>query len=160
MDYNEFYEYIINLLDKTKYAVLATSSKDNIVSASYMSIVSNGLIVYCQSDSHFEKVKNILENPNVALTIGNAYFKGNAHIVGKPTDNEYFVNKLKEKDFRTYENYSDLENQVLIEIKLTEGRIWGMFQDGEKDKCEEILISDFEPKVLKRIKCNNLKGGY
>jgi len=117
---------IEELLEKTKYVVLATSNKDGVVSASQMCLVNDGLKVYFQTDINFEKVKNIKDNPNVAINVGAFYFKGIANIKGHPTNNPVFIEKIKEKHPRTYKEYTNLKNEVLIEVELSECRIWGL----------------------------------
>ena len=163
MEYNELLENIKNLLSKTDYVVLATASKDGIVSASQMCVVACDTTLFFQTDSSFEKARNIKENPNVAITINNVYFKGKASIIGYAKDNEYFVNKMKEKHYKTYENYTNLNDQILIKVELSECRIWGIWNNIDNyrsEKEEAIKVLDFKNKQLTKIKCNNLKGGY
>lgn len=165
MEFEILLQKIIKLLSKTNYVVLATASKDGIVTASKMCVISNGTTLYFQTDSNFEKARNIIDNPNVAITIENIYFKGQATIVGHPSKNHFFVEKMKQRHYQTYENYTHLPNQVLIEVKLTECRIWGIWQnENENDhnivKEESIKILNLKKKQLTKIKCDNLKGGY
>ncbi len=165
MEYELLLEKIIKLLSKTNYVVLATASKDGVVTASKMCMIANVTTLYFQTDSNFEKARNIMENPNVAITIENIYFKGQATIIGHPSENKFFVEKMKEKHYQTYENYTDLPNQILIEVKLTECRIWGIWQNNGigEDKIhreESIKVLNLKNKQLTKIKCDNLKGGY
>ena len=148
-------EQIKQLLGKTCYAILSTANKKGVVSASSMAFVAEGPNVYFQTDRSYEKYQNILENRNVAITINNTYFKGEAEVLGSPLDNDKFVELMKQKHLQTFENYSSLPNQVLIVVKLTEGRIWGIV-----DKEEQILVLDFVNNSLRKIKCENLKGGF
>ncbi len=94
MEYEELIERIIKLFETTKYAVLATSNKDGVVTASQMCLVNDGLTLYFQTDKSFEKIKNIKENPNVAINMGAFYFKGIANMVGHPSTNMAFINKI------------------------------------------------------------------
>ena len=71
MEYDLLLEKIINLLSRVNYVVLATASKDGIVTASKMCVISDGTTLYFQTDYNFEKTRNIMENPNVAITIEN-----------------------------------------------------------------------------------------
>ena len=48
---------IENLLKNTKFATVATSSKNGIVSTAQMCIVNKGLTVYFQTDKTFEKIE-------------------------------------------------------------------------------------------------------
>jgi general stress protein 26 len=117
---------IVNRLENTKFAVLATADKYGNVSASQVCIVNEGLNVYIQTDRNFEKIKNIEQNKKVALNIGSMYFKGVAKILDHPTQNKKFIEKIKEKHPRTYKSYTNLPNEVLIRIKLTECKIWNV----------------------------------
>lgn len=165
MQYELLLKKITKLLSKTNYVVLATASKDGVVTASKMCVIADGTILYFQTDSNFEKARNIMENPNVAITTQNIYFKGQATIIGHPSENQFFVEKMKERHYQTYENYTDLPNQILIEVILTECRIWGIWQNNEIGddrvvKEESIKVLNLKNKQLTKIKCDNLKGGY
>ena len=96
MEYELLLEKMVKLLSKTNYVVLATASKDGVVTASKMCVIADGTTLYFQTDSYFEKARNIMENPNVAITIENIYFKGQATIIGHPSENQFFVEKMKE----------------------------------------------------------------
>jgi len=154
-EYEEVLEPIKKLLDVSKYVVLSTADKKGVVSASTMCMVADGLKVYFQTDKSFEKTKNIRENQNVAITIGNTYFKGKAKVVGRPLGNKKFVELMKQKHFETFENYSLLPNQVLILVKLTEVKTWKI-----SDGVELITKLDFRGHSVSKIKCDNLKGGF
>lgn len=159
MEYQELINKILRLLENTKYVILATANKKGIVSASKMCIVNNGLKIYIQTDNRFEKTQNIKENENVAINIEAVYFKGIAKILGHPNKNKMFVEKMKEKHIETYENYTNLPNQILIEIELTECRIWKFeFIDGKKE--EIIKIVNLKDKTINNIICDKLKEGY
>lgn len=158
MDYNYLIERIEKFLSLNKNAVLATANKDGVVTASMMCMVSLGSKVYFQTCKSFEKVKNIKENPNVAITVNHVYFKGKARIIGHPTSNPTFIELLKERHPSTYRDYTNLDNQVLIEVDLTECRIWGFWpstQD-ENKKEEAIKVLNLTNKSVNSIKCDNL----
>jgi general stress protein 26 len=154
-DYEKTATLMKSLLKSSEYAVLSTASGSGVVSASTMCMVSDGLDVYFQTDKNYEKAKNIAENSNVAITLYTAYFKGRAEIIGRPSDNEKFIDILKKKNFRTYENYSLLPSQVLIKVKLSEGRIWKI-ADGK----EVVTVVNFADQTVRKILCKNSKGGY
>lgn len=163
MEYDVLLQKITNFLSKVNYVVLATSSKDGVVTASKMCVITDGTTLYFQTDINFEKSRNIMENSNVAITIENIYFKGQASIIGRASENEFFVNKMKEKHYQTYENYTNLPNQILIKVELTECRIWGIWNDLNNcntNKEESIKVLNLKKKELTKIKCDNLEGGY
>lgn len=159
MEYEKLIKNILILLENTKYVVLATANKKGIVSASKMCIVNEGLTIYLQTDNRFEKVQNIKENKNVAINIDSVYFKGKAKKIGHPSENQIFVKKMKEKHIETYENYTNLPNQVLIEIQLTECRMWRFEMiDGTRE--EIIKIINLKNNTVENIICDKLKDGY
>lgn len=159
MEYEKLINNILILLENTKYVVLATANKKGIVSASKMCIVNEGLTIYLQTDNRFEKVQNIKENKNVAINIDSVYFKGKAKIIGHPGENQIFVKKMKVKHIETYENYTNLPNQVLIEIQLTECRMWRFEMiDGTRE--EIIKIINLKNNTVENIICDKLKEGY
>lgn len=162
MEYDLLLEKITNLLSRVNYVVLATASKDGIVTASKMCVITDGTTLYFQTDSNFEKARNIMENPNVAVTTENVYFKGYADIIGHPSKNTFFVDQMKERHLQTYENYTNLPNQILIKVELTECRIWGIWNNINdcNNKEESIKVLNLKNKQLTKIKCDNLKGGY
>lgn len=156
MKYEELITRIENVLENTKFAVLATANKEGIVSACQMCIINNGLKVYFQTDSTFEKIKNIKENPHVAITVGAFYFKGIAKIVGHPTTNSDFIEKIKEKHPETYEHYTNLPSEILIEVDLTECKIWGIDNSKDIHNEEVIQVVDLINRTTKQIICNKM----
>lgn len=153
MKYSELEPRILMILDKTPHLVLATANKSGVVSAVQMSFVHDGLTVFMQTDANFEKVKNIEENPHVALNLGSFYFKGTARILGKPTSNKEFIEKIKRKDPGTYAHYTNLPNEVLIEVRLTECKIFGIDSStGE----ETIQVVNLKSKTVETIVCDKM----
>ena len=159
MEYDDLLKRIKNLLKKTKYAVLATANKDGVVSASTVCIVNDGLKVYVQTDSSFEKIKNIKENENVALNLTSVYFKGKAKIVGHPSSNSFFIENIKTKHPETYKNYTNLPSEVLIEIELTECKIWE-FENIDGKREEVIKVIDYKNKTIHNIICDKMEEGF
>jgi general stress protein 26 len=157
MEYKTALDKIINILEITKFAVLATANKKGVVSASQMCLVNDGLTVYMQTDKTFEKIKNISENSNVAINIGTFYFKGIAKVIGHPNDFPMFIDKIKEKHVSTYKHYTNLPNEVLIKIELTECKIWGVDNNKDIHSQETIQILNFKNKTIKSIICDKMR---
>lgn len=156
MNYRQSIEKILNILNVTKYATLATANKSGEVSASQVCIVNNGLTVFVQTDKTFEKIQNIKENSNIALNLGAFYFKGKAELLGHPSANPEFIEKIKEKHPETYVNYTNLPNEVLVKITLTEAKIWGGDNSKDIHNQETILIVDLINKTTKTILCDKM----
>ncbi len=153
MEHNEFIAKIEKMLKLTKFGVLATANKNGVVSASQMCLVSDGLKVYFQTDSSFEKAQNIKDNSHVAINIGPCYLKGIATIVGHPTSNPKFVELIKEKHLETYQNYTNLPNEILIEVQLTECRMWGIDNSKDIHNQETIQVLNLINKTITTIHC-------
>lgn len=156
MNYRQSIEKILNILNVTKYATLATANKSGEVSASQVCIVNNELTVFVQTDKTFEKIQNIKENSNIALNLGAFYFKGKAELLGHPSANPEFIEKIKEKHPETYVNYTNLPNEVLVKITLTEAKIWGGDNSKDIHNQETILIVDLINKTTKTILCDKM----
>lgn len=156
MEYAEIEQKILKLFENTKFCTLATASKEGVVSASQVCLVNDGLDVYVQTDKTFEKVKNIKENPNVAINCGAYYFKGKAEIVGKPTNHNKFIEKIKAKHLDTYNHYTNLPNEVLIKIELSEAKIWGIDNSKDIHNQETILVVDLKNKKTNTIMCDKM----
>lgn len=156
MNLNEQLSKIKLILENTKFCVIATSNKEGVVSASQVCLVSDGLKIYVQTDKTFEKVQNITENPHVAINVGPIYFKGIAKIVGHPSSNPKFVELIKNKHLSTYNQYTNLANEVLIEIEPTECRIWNASNGSKNDGQETIAVIDLKNMTQKEIVCDKM----
>ncbi len=154
-EYSKSVDETIKLIENTMFATIATANKNGDVSASKVTIVNDGLDIYFQTDNSFEKAKNIKENNKVAINFGATYAKGIAEIIGKPIQNEMFINKMKKKNIHTYNNYSKLENEVLIRVVLTEIRIW-KYEQINGNTIEYLIIIDLKNKTLNKLKLDNM----
>ena len=155
MDYQEIENKIIDVLEKTPFCIVATANKKGEISTAQMCLINDGLTIYLQTDRTFEKIKNLSENNNIAINCGAYNFKGKAKILNHPTLNKIFIKKIKEKHPKTFRHYTNLNNEVLIEIKPTECKIWGM--NKEQNQCKEtILVVNFENKTVREILCDKI----
>ncbi len=83
-------------------------------------------------------------------------FKGKAEIVGKPIQNDEFIKLIKQKHFETYKSYTLLENEVLIKVKITECKIWGINHKLDIHEQETIEVIDFINKTRRIIVCDKM----
>lgn len=114
---------IFRIIGRAKKMVLSTSC-DNRVTSRTMSFVIFDNKFYCQTDKNFLKYQQIQSNPNVALCVDNIQIEGIAKNIGKPLENEKFI-KIFKKDYRaSYEIYSFLENEILLEIEPKFIKVW------------------------------------
>ncbi len=156
MDFLRLKEKLINQINLTKLAVIATANKNGIVSTSQVCIVSDDLNVYFQTDKTFEKIKNINENPNISLYFGAVSLKGKAEILGHPTKYPKIAQKIKEKHPKTFEHFTNLPNEVLVKVKILEAKIWGVDNNKPVDENETITIVNFNKNSIKTIICDKM----
>ena len=153
MDFEIIKKNIENHLRESIFCTFATANKKGEICACKMCIVNDGLKVYLQTDSSFEKVNNIKQNKNVAINCGAYYFKGIANILGHPKDYEFFIDKFKEKHPKSFQSYTNLKSEVLIEVKLLECKIWGYEKQDEK---EVLLVVNLQDKSISKVICDKL----
>lgn len=125
INFSELKREILELLVDKKTMVLATSS-DNRVTARNMSCVIINDRIYFQTDKTFLKYEQILNNPNVALCTDNIQVEGIAKTRKHPFDeeNKEFVKSFEKNYKGSYDNYSNLDNEVVIEVDPTFITLW------------------------------------
>ena len=114
---------LFRTIGKVRKMVLSTSF-DNRVTSRMMSFVIFDNKFYCQTDKTFLKYQQIKSNPKVALCIDNIQIEGIAKNIGKPLENKKFINLFKQYYKTSYEIYSFLENEILLEIEPTFIGVW------------------------------------
>lgn len=130
LNYDVMMKEVFNQLGSNKVMVLATCSEDRVTARNMSCIVMNNKI-YFHTDKRFLKTEQILKNQNVAFCIDNIQMEGTANILGHPHDNPEFCEAFK-KHFRgSYETYTHLINEVLIEVEPTYITLW-KYAEGHK----------------------------
>lgn len=117
--------------------VLATSYQ-NKVYARNMSCVVIDKKIYFQTDKTFAKFDQMLNNPNVALCVDNLQIEGVATLKKHPFDeeNKRFLEVFKAYHKGSYEKYSQMKNEIVVEVKPTLITLW-KYEDGQP--CREYL---------------------
>ena len=125
IDYNKLEKETFDNLDKKKHIVLATCLNDEPTARTVSYIILDNKI-YFQTDIKFDKCTQIEENNNVALCLDNYQIEGTAKILEHPLNekNERFLNKFKQIHENSYNEYSMLEDEVVIEINPIFIKIW------------------------------------
>lgn len=152
MDFSAAKEQIYKFLGNIGVMFLATASTKGEPSLRQMSTVFFNEKIYFQTSENFEKMADLVSNPNVALGIGNYSFNGKAKILGRPVDNMDIMKVFKVKHPEAYENYSFLKDEVLIEVSLERCKIWNG-KDMEHDGRETITTINFNHKSTAYIFC-------
>ena len=125
IDYNELEKETFDNLDKKKHIVLATCLNDEPTARTVSYIILDNKI-YFQTDIKFDKCMQIEENNNVALCLDNYQIEGTAKILEHPLDekNKRFLNKFKQIHENSFNEYSTLEDEVVIEVNPISIKIW------------------------------------
>ena len=123
-------ENIFNKIGENKLAALATSSQ-NSPTVRTMSIIIKNKKIYFQTGIDLIKFKQICENKNVALSFENIQIEGIANIIGKPVDHDDIMEIYKKYYKNSFENYSNLDKEILIEITLQKIVKWEYDNNGK-----------------------------
>lgn len=117
MNFLERVKDFFNDFGTHKVMVLATSA-DNRTTARMMSCIILDNHIFCQTDKEFQKTKQIEINPLVALCADNVQIEGKATLMGSPQDacNKEFTEAFKHYFKGSYDTYSNLANEIVIEI--------------------------------------------
>lgn len=103
--------------------VLSTCA-DNRVTSRSMSVVVLNEKLYFQTDETFLKFEQISKNANVSVCIGNLSIEGVCRCIGKPDENEAFTEAFKMLFRGSYDAYTGLESERVLEITPTLARSW------------------------------------
>lgn len=111
---NELFERI----GEHKIMYLATCV-DNRVTSRAMSFIIYNQKLYFQTDKTSLKYEQITKNPNVSVCIDNIQIEG-------PLDdnNKFFSQKYKEYFSGSFDKYSSMKNEVLMEVTPTHIELW------------------------------------
>jgi uncharacterized pyridoxamine 5'-phosphate oxidase family protein len=122
LDFDIEEEKIFKIIGESRIVALATSS-ENKTTVRTMSVIVYSRKIYFQTGIDLLKYKQICKNKNVALCFENIQIEGIAKIIGKPVEHKNIM-KIKKKYYLTsFETYSKLDKEILIEIipiKITE----------------------------------------
>ncbi len=124
-------------ITKFKDMVLATSYQDKVTARSVSTIVVDNKI-YFQTANTMEKYYQLSKNSNVALTKGFYQIEGVAKSIGKWQDHPSLANVYQLKHKSLYENYGHLAEGEVIEVTITNIRLW-LYED------EQVYIVNYDP---------------
>jgi general stress protein 26 len=128
LDYIVTMEEVFQHLGKSRIMVLATCSKDRVTARSMSCIMMNQRI-YFQTDRRFLKSEQIRENPKVALCVDYVQLEGLARIIGGAKDAPEFCNQYKKYFKGSYDAYTHLKNQIVVEVEPTFITLWKYTKD-------------------------------
>lgn len=126
--FNDNYNAFLSDFGKGRKMVLSTAENGR-VSSRMMSVVLIDGAFYFQTDLTFNKYRQILSNPNVALCIDNIQIEGICEEVGHPLRNEAFCKAFEECFKGSFDAYTALKNERLFAVKPTFIERW-IYRDG------------------------------
>jgi len=118
LDYAQVKNEIIEHLNDTNHLVLATSSNDR-VTARTVDFANDGLTLFFMTWEYNKKVRQIKENPQVAMCINEIQIEGKAEILGKPTkgSNAAYIDILRKKFSDLFiDTFTNIPTIVLVRI--------------------------------------------
>ena len=141
IDYDKLEKETFAYLDKNKHIVLATCLNDEPTARTVSHIIIDNKI-YFETDIKFDKCIQIEENKNVALCLDNYQIEGTAKILEHPFNekNNKFLEKFKKVHKNSFNEYSALEDEVVIEINPVFIKIWKYINN--KPYIEYLNITD------------------
>lgn len=104
-----------NKLGSHGVMVLAACAENSVTSRAISVVVIDGKL-YCQTDERYLKCQQIKANPNVSLCVNNFSVEGECRIFGKPLENEFFINKMKEHFPDAVLRWSKVPTECVLEI--------------------------------------------
>ena len=121
--------------------MLATS-KNDIVTARNMSIISVSNKIYFQTSKLMEKYDQIISNANVALCTNNIQIQGIAKDIGSWSQNQNLLELYKKNHNNSYELYGKMRTQTVIEITINNIKKWD-YKDGKQFICYINFINEY-----------------
>jgi nitroimidazol reductase NimA-like FMN-containing flavoprotein (pyridoxamine 5'-phosphate oxidase superfamily) len=125
LDFEKLVEEKINFLREHHTIVLATS-KDDEVTARTVSYATERLDFYILSWDHHEKIRQIKENPNVALARDNISIRGVAEILGKPLNEKSRTGAkaIQKKRPKEFEIFSRIPGMIMVKVTPSYIKSW------------------------------------
>jgi general stress protein 26 len=140
LSFEEVKNEVIKILSGLSQITLATSSNGR-VTARTMSIVNDGLNIFCQTDKRFIKVEQIQSNPKVALSVENIQIEAKAEIKGHPfsDENKRFSELYRIKHKTSFDKYSSSENETVLLFIPEKITLWKYL---EQKPCRDFLFPE------------------
>jgi hypothetical protein len=132
LSYAEVEQEVLDLLDRNRTMVLATSAEGR-VTARMMSLVHDGLTLYFQTGTNSVKYQQMTENTQVALCASNLQLEGRAYLRAHPfaPGNEFFRAQYQALHPGSYKTYSALSYNRVVEVQPALVTLWKYDAQGQ-----------------------------
>lgn len=111
------------LMGSHSVMVLSTCAQNRVTSRPMSTVIIDGKF-YCQTDINYLKCKQLSENPGAALSFKNFSIEGICRIMGKPTEQEFFMRAMKMHFPLAAKRWSSVPTECLLEITPTLVYLW------------------------------------
>ena len=141
MEMNEAVQIMKNKLGDWKIMALA-SCVDNYPMVRNVSCIFYNDKIYFKTDKNFRKTQQLYQNPRVAMCWNGTQVEGDAKVVGLVVDEpgRVFEKKYKELLWQSYNAYSHVDTEILVEVTPRFVEIW----DEDKDRNAFQIFIDFD----------------
>lgn len=132
MEFQASMNRMFQQLGNSKIMALASSLQDHVTVRNVSCVFYNDRI-YFKTDKNFRKTKQLLENPNVAMCWDGIQIEGIAKNKGLVIDEpgRIFESKYKQYLWGSYNAYSHIDTEILIEVTPVFAEIWDQDQEGK-----------------------------
>lgn len=145
MKFDEAVIYMFEKLGTSKIMALGSSVENHVMVRNVSCLFYNDK-VYFKTDKNFRKTKQLFENPQVALCFHNIQIEGIAKNCGLVVEEEgsVFENLYKKYLWGSYNAYSHVDSEIIIEVSPTFVEIW----DCDEDNYAYQTFLDFQNKTV------------
>ncbi len=148
LTFDEAVGLMFDKLGTDKIMALASSLDDHVMVRNVSCLFYDGKIWF-KTDKNFEKTKQLLENPNVALCWSGVEVEGTARCLGLVVDEpgHVFEKAYKKYLWGSYNKYSHEDTEVIIEVTPRFVEIWDTSDDGYAFQ----IFIDFDERTVKAV---------
>lgn len=145
MEFNEAKKLMDQKLGEWKIMALA-SCADNYPMVRNVSCIFYNDKIYFKTDKNFRKTQQLFQNNRVAMCFNGVQVEGIAKNLGLVVDEEgrVFEKKYKEYLWQSYNAYSHVDTEILIEVTPQFVEIW----DEDENRNAFQLFIDFNTKEV------------
>ena len=133
---------LLEALDSEQTITLATCA-GNRVTIRPMSQIRSGHDIYFQTSEGSLKIRQIAQNPSVAIHCATFEIEGEASARGRPLDldNQWFAEAYRAKFPGHFARYSALPDEIVVKVSIHRVRQW-QYIDGAPHLAETMLQGD------------------
>ena len=141
MEMNKAVQIMKDKLGDWKIMALA-SCVDNYPMVRNVSCIFYNDKIYFKTDKNFRKTQQLYQNPRVAMCWNGTQVEGDAKIVGLVVDEpgRVFEKKYKELLWQSYNAYSHVDTEILVEVTPKFVEIWD--EDKERKAFQNFIDFD------------------